>query len=95
MSHSPAVHGSRSLVGQSQPTSQIHHLEKLNRSRAPVLLLGETGVGKEVIAPAIHESNPSGNFVPIDCGSLVGPLESELFRHTKGAFTGAAQAKRV
>jgi DNA-binding NtrC family response regulator len=60
-----------------------------------VLLLGETGVGKEVIARSIHESNPAGNFVPIDCGSLVGPLmESELFGHTKGAFTGAAEAKR-
>jgi DNA-binding NtrC family response regulator len=60
-----------------------------------VLLLGETGVGKEVIARAIHDASPAGNFVPIDCGSLVGPLmESELFGHTKGAFTGAAEAKR-
>ena len=60
-----------------------------------MLLLGETGVGKEVVARAIYESNPSGNFVPIDCGSLVGPLmESELFGHIKGAFTGAVQAKR-
>ena len=60
-----------------------------------MLLLGETGVGKEVVARAIYDSNPCGNFVPIDCGSMVGPLmESELFGHTKGAFTGAAQAKR-
>jgi transcriptional regulator with GAF, ATPase, and Fis domain len=60
-----------------------------------VLLLGETGVGKEVVARAIHEGNPSGHFVPIDCGSLVGPLmESELFGHAKGAFTGASEAKR-
>ena len=60
-----------------------------------MLLLGETGVGKEVVARNIYDSNPCGNFVPIDCGSLVGPLmESELFGHTKGAFTGAAQAKR-
>ena len=90
------VHGSHSLVGQSQPISLIRQLiEKLGRSSAPVLLLGETGVGKEVIARAIHEANPSGNFVPIDCGSLVGPLmESELFGHTKGAFTGAAQNKQ-
>jgi DNA-binding NtrC family response regulator len=83
-------------VGQSQPISQIRHLiEKIGRSRSPVLLLGETGVGKEVVARAIHDSHPVGSFVPIDCGSLVGPLmESELFGHTKGAFTGAAEAKR-
>ena len=83
-------------MGQSQPIGQIRRLiEKLARSRSPVLLLGETGVGKEVIARAIHNGNPSGHFVPIDCGSLVGPLmESELFGHTKGAFTGAAEAKR-
>jgi DNA-binding NtrC family response regulator len=88
--------GSHSLVGQSQPITQIRLLiEKIGRSRSPVVLLGETGVGKEVIARAIHDINPSGNFVPIDCGSLVGPLmESELFGHVKGAFTGAAEAKR-
>jgi DNA-binding NtrC family response regulator len=94
--HSSPEDGSRSFVGQSQPISLIRELiEKLGRSRSPVLLLGETGVGKEVVARAIYDSNPCGNFVPIDCGSMVGPLmESELFGHTKGAFTGAAQAKR-
>jgi DNA-binding NtrC family response regulator len=83
-------------VGQSQPISLIRHLiEKLGHSKAPVLLLGETGVGKEVVARAIYDANPSGHFVPIDCGSLVGPLmESELFGHIKGAFTGAAQTKQ-
>lgn len=96
MLHSSPEDGSRSLVGQSQPISQIRQLiEKLGRSRSPVLLLGETGVGKEVVARAIYDSNPRGNFVPIDCGSMVGPLmESELFGHTKGAFTGAVHAKR-
>jgi DNA-binding NtrC family response regulator len=83
-------------VGQSPPISLIRQLiEKIGRSKSPTLLLGETGVGKEVIARAIHDSNPRGHFVPIDCGSLVGPLmESELFGHTKGAFTGASEAKR-
>jgi len=84
------------LVGQSPQICQIRRLiEKLGRSRAPVLLLGESGTGKEVVARAIHAANPTGDFVPIDCGALVGPLvESELFGHTRGAFTGAAEAKR-
>jgi len=60
-----------------------------------VLILGESGTGKEVVARAIHNASLSGDFVPIDCGSLVGPLmESELFGHTRGAFTGASDAKR-
>jgi DNA-binding NtrC family response regulator len=64
-------------------------------SRAPVLLLGESGTGKEVVARSIYETSPQGQFVPIDCGSLVGPLmESELFGHTKGAFTGAGASKK-
>src|SRR5438045_922140 len=92
------VNGDRphSLVGQSQPVRNIRQLiEKLGRSRSTVLLLGESGVGKEVVASAIHNANPTGNFVPICCASLVGPLmESELFGRTKGAFTGAAEAKR-
>jgi DNA-binding NtrC family response regulator len=87
---------SHGLVGQSPQICEIRRLiEKLGRSRAPVLLLGESGTGKEVVARAIHNANPAGEFVPIDCGALVGPLvESELFGHTKGAFTGAAEAKR-
>ena len=96
MTHSASADGSHSLVGQSQPIGKIRRLiDKLGRSRSPVVLLGETGVGKEVIARAIFDANPAGNFVPIDCGSLVGPLmESELFGHTKGAFTGATETKR-
>jgi len=69
-------------------------VEKLGRCRWPVLLLGETGTGKEVVARSIHNVNPVGPFVPIDCSSLVGPLmESELFGHAKGAFTGAIGQK--
>ena len=91
-----ATGSSHGLVGQSPQICEIRRLiEKLGRTRAPVLLLGESGTGKEVVARAIHAANPAGEFVPIDCGALVGPLEeSELFGHTKGAFTGAAEAKR-
>ncbi|MBI2680421.1 MAG: sigma-54-dependent Fis family transcriptional regulator [Candidatus Solibacter usitatus] len=90
------VDSSHGLVGESQPIRQIRkQIEKLGRSRSPALLLGESGTGKEVVARAIHNVNACGNFIPIDCGSLVGPLmESELFGHTRGAFTGAAEAKR-
>ena len=83
------------LVGQSPRTRQVLNLiQKLGRCRWPALLLGETGTGKEVVARAIHGVNPGGPFVTIDCSSMVGPLmESELFGHVKGAFTGAATAK--
>ncbi|HLX44928.1 MAG TPA: sigma-54 dependent transcriptional regulator [Bryobacteraceae bacterium] len=83
------------LVGQSPRTRQVLHLiQKLGKCRWPALLLGETGTGKEVVARAIHNINPTGPFVTIDCSSMVGPLmESELFGHVKGAFTGAGTAK--
>ncbi len=84
------------LVGQSAPIRQVRHIiEKFSTSRSPVLLLGESGTGKEVVARAIYDCHPVGQFVPIDCGSLVGPLmESELFGHIRGAFTGADSNKR-
>jgi DNA-binding NtrC family response regulator len=83
-------------VGQSQQAASIRKLiEKASRNRLPVLLLGESGTGKEVVAHAIHEANPDGRFVPIDCGSLVGTLmESDLFGHVKGAFSGAVDNKK-
>ncbi len=92
----PVMEDSRHvLVGQSPRTRQVLNLiQKLGRCRWPALLLGETGTGKEVVARAIHNISPTGPFVTIDCSSMVGPLmESELFGHVKGAFTGAANAK--
>lgn len=66
----------------------------MGKSRFPVLILGETGTGKEVVARAIHKMEGRGPFVVVDCSSLVGPLmESELFGYSKGAFTGAHTQK--
>lgn len=83
------------LIGSSPRLCEIRRLiEKLGRVESPVLVLGETGTGKEVVARLIHQANPHGPFVPIDCSALVGTLlESELFGHAKGAFTGAVAGK--
>jgi transcriptional regulator with PAS, ATPase and Fis domain len=89
------VAGNPVLVGHSPRLSEIRRLiQRLGQGRSPVLLLGETGTGKEVVARAIHHAGPGGPFVPIDCSALVATLlESELFGHTKGAFTGAVSHK--
>ena len=79
------------LVGQSARLRQVlRTATKLGRGNWPVLVLGETGTGKELVARTVHGSGQPGPFVTIDCSSMVGPLmESELFGHVKGAFTGA------
>ncbi|HWE00208.1 MAG TPA: sigma-54 dependent transcriptional regulator [Bryobacteraceae bacterium] len=84
------------FVGRALKVVQIRgQIEKLADKRTPVLILGESGTGKEVAARSLYNAAPRGQFVPIDCGSLVGPLmESELFGHTRGAFTGAGEAKK-
>jgi len=73
----------------------IHRLvTRMGHSRFPVLILGETGTGKELVARAVHNTENKGPFVVIDCSSMVGQLlESELFGHQKGAFTGANVTK--
>jgi transcriptional regulator with PAS, ATPase and Fis domain len=85
------------LIGES---ALMHHLydliEKISHSSSPVLLLGETGTGKELVARAIHFSGLRRKeaLVPVDCSSLTSTLiESELFGHVKGAFTGADHSK--
>jgi len=85
----------QTLVGDSVRTRQLVRLiDKLGNTRWPVLILGETGTGKEVVARSIHQMNPDGPFVTIDCSALVGTImESELFGHVKGAFTGAVGQK--
>ncbi len=83
-------------MGDSRQIRSLRRLiDKAARHRLPVLLLGESGSGKEVVAQGIHNANPRGRFVPIDCGSLVGTLmESELFGHVKGSFSGASESKK-
>ncbi|MCY3005660.1 MAG: sigma-54 dependent transcriptional regulator [Planctomycetota bacterium] len=81
------------VIGSSPAMQEVAHITKrVARTNASVLLLGETGTGKEVIANAIHQlsNRVSGPFVKVNCGALSESLlESELFGHVRGAFTGA------
>jgi two-component system response regulator HydG len=72
-------------------------IAKVAKTRDPILILGESGTGKELVARAIHSQGPWGDrpFVPIDCGALTPTLiESEMFGHVRGAFTGATHARQ-
>jgi DNA-binding NtrC family response regulator len=86
-------HGMGSLLGQSPEMEKLFRImARVSQSLHPVLILGESGTGKELVARAIHANGPGAGkpFVPVDCGSLAPTLiESELFGHVKGAFTGA------
>ena len=88
----------RSLVGQSYGIKEVRHLiEQVSETEANVIILGESGTGKEVVARNIHyhSSRSSGPFVPINCGAIPPDLlESELFGHEKGAFTGAITSRK-
>jgi DNA-binding NtrC family response regulator len=90
--------GLENLIGRSPAMTKIFELvRKAARSDANILVLGESGTGKELIARAIHANSPRATqaFVPVDCASLPEQLlESELFGHEKGAFTGAVKSKR-
>ena len=81
------------LIGSGAAMQQVYRLtRKVAQTNASVLLLGETGTGKELIAKAIHQvsARRSGPFVRVNCGALSESLlESELFGHVRGAFTGA------
>lgn len=88
----------RSLVGNSRGIVEVRKLiEQVAESDATVLILGESGTGKEVVARNLHYHSVRRDqpFVPINCGAIPGELlESELFGHEKGAFTGAVSARR-
>lgn len=96
--HIQPQRGGPRLVGQSRPIQRVVDLiEQVSETDASVLILGESGTGKEVVARAVHARSPRRQrpFVPINCGAIPSELlESELFGHEKGAFTGAISARQ-
>jgi sigma-54 specific flagellar transcriptional regulator A len=88
----------RSLVGTSRAVQMVRKLiQQVANSEANVLILGESGTGKEVVARNLHyySNRREKAFVPVNCGAIPGDLlESELFGHEKGAFTGAISARQ-
>ena len=90
--------GFADIIGQDAKMLEIfHQIQNIAGYDYPVHISGETGTGKELVAAALHSESPrsQGPFVPINCGALPeGLIESELFGHVKGAFTGAIRDKK-
>ncbi|MDY6824351.1 MAG: sigma 54-interacting transcriptional regulator [Thermodesulfobacteriota bacterium] len=90
--------GFSGIIGRTESMQQVfEHIRDLSVYDVPVHIHGETGTGKELVARAIHNESTrrNGPFVPINCGALPeGLVESELFGHAKGAFTGAVRNKK-
>ena len=86
------------IIGKSKKMQEVFSLiEKVAPSGSTVVIYGGSGTGKELVAKAIHYNSPRADqpFIPFNCGTIPETLvESELFGHTKGAFTGAVQAKK-
>lgn len=86
------------IIGKSKPMLKIYDMiGKVAQSRASIMITGPSGTGKELVAKAIHYNNPRKNrpFISINCGALTETLlESELFGHERGAFTGAVAMKK-
>jgi DNA-binding NtrC family response regulator len=84
------------ITGSPRMEEVLHLVDRVAPTESSVLVLGESGTGKELVARAIHDRSPRArqSFVPIHCGALAREvLESELFGHEKGAFTGAVATK--
>jgi len=92
------IEGKYTFIGESEKSKEVLNLIDIaSKSDVNVLIVGESGVGKEVVARAIHTKSNRRNsrFVPIDCGAIPESIiESELFGYEKGSFTGASSSKR-
>jgi two-component system, NtrC family, response regulator PilR len=90
--------GDSPLLGHSEAMARLRAtVGRVARSQAPVMILGESGSGKELVAREIHRLGPrsNGSFVPVNCGAIPAELmESEFFGHRRGAFTGAVQDRQ-
>lgn len=88
----------KNIIGSSEPMQKVFSImEKVTPSKSNILITGESGTGKGLVAQAIHEAGPrkSKPFIAINCGAIPeNLLESELFGHRKGAFTGAVEDKK-
>ena len=90
--------GKKIIIGKTQPMQDIlHQIRQFGRIKGTVFITGERGVGKDLVAQAIHQESLRRNktFKPVDCGALADTLlESEIFGHEKGAFTGADKQRK-
>lgn len=87
----------KNIIGNSKPMQEVYALiDRVRRTKTTVLILGESGVGKELVASAIHDNSPlsEGPFIKFNCAALPETvIESELFGHERGSFTGAANQR--
>ncbi|MGL4368194.1 MAG: sigma-54-dependent transcriptional regulator, partial [Spirochaetota bacterium] len=90
--------GCDAIIGRSAPVKRmIAQIRQVAKSNASIMILGESGTGKELVARAVHEESDRASrpFIPVDCSTLSESImESELFGHSKGSFTGADRSRK-